>query len=137
MDAKTQELKRIPIFSDLSRQELEVLGAHFDELSFPPGTVLINQGAGNHTFYVLTDGEAEVLVGGEHRSDLRAGDFFGEISMTERTPATATVVAKSGVIALVMSHEQYRALRGNPKVSDRVTQKLAQRHAADQVAAGE
>jgi CRP-like cAMP-binding protein len=134
MDSKIQELKRVPLFSRLSKQELEVLASNMDELSFPPGTDLISQGSGNHTFYLLTEGQAEVLVEGEHRRDLGPGDFFGEISMQERTPATATVRSKTAVMALVMSHDQYRAVRGNPHVSEEVTRVLGQRLAADQPA---
>ncbi len=131
MDSRIQELKRVPVLSGCSKQELEVLASNMDELSFPAGVDLTSQGHGNHTFYVLTDGEAEVLIDGEHRRDLGPGDFFGEISMQERIPATATVRTKTAVLALVMSHEQFRAVRGNPNVSERVTKILGERLAAD------
>src|SRR5579884_2360877 len=103
MDSKIQELKRVPLLAGCGKQELDILASNMDELSFPAGVDLISQGQGNHTFYLLTEGQAEVLVGGEHRRDLGPGDFFGEISMQERTPATATVRTKTPVIALVMS----------------------------------
>lgn len=131
MDSKIKELKRIPVLGDCSKQELEVLASHMDELSFPSDYVLINEGHGNHTFYVLIEGSAEVVIGGAHRTTLGPGDFFGEISMQERTRATATVRTTTPVLALVMSHEQFRAIRGNPHVSERVTRVLGQRLAAD------
>ena len=133
MDSKIQELKRVPLFSHLGKQELETLAANMDELSWPAGVDLITQGAGNHTFYLLTEGKAEVWVGGELRREMGPGDFFGEISMQERSPATATVRTKTAVMALVMSHEQYRAVRGNPSVSEEVTRVLGQRLEADRI----
>ena len=133
MDSKTKELKRIPMLADCSNKELEVLASHMDELSFPADYTLINEGQGNHTFYVLTSGKAEVVIQGELKATLGPGDFFGEISMQERTLATASVRTTTPVMALVMSHDQFRAIRGNPQVSERVTRILTERLAADRL----
>lgn len=130
MDSKAKALKRLNVFKDCSNQDLEVLAAHMDEISFPRGAKLIHEGAPNHTFFVIDEGKVEVLVHGEHRRFLGPGDFFGEISMQERRPATATVVAVDPTVALLMSHEQYRALRGNPVVASRVDAALKERLAA-------
>jgi CRP-like cAMP-binding protein len=134
VDPKIRALRAQPVFAGLSERELEVFGAHLDEVQFPVGATLIEQGQPNHTFYVVADGTAEVVVDGEHRRHLHAGDFFGEISMEGHVPATATVVAKTALRALVMSHQQYRALHGNDVVLDRVLETLQARLKADQTA---
>jgi CRP-like cAMP-binding protein len=85
-------------------------------VSVPAGTTLITEGKGNHAFYLRAEGEAEVLVGGQHRRTLRAGDFFGEISMLEVDPASATVVTTTPVRLYVASHEQFMALKANDMV---------------------
>jgi CRP-like cAMP-binding protein len=102
-----------------------------DELSFAPGATLIREGASNHTFFVLTDGEAEVDVSDESRQIMRRGDFFGEISMEHRIPATATVVAKTPVAAYVMNHDQFGALSVSADVLARLRAAINERLVQD------
>ena len=110
--ARADALKAIPLFEGLNGRDREYLATNMDEVSYEAGAKLISQGQSNHTFYVLIDGEVEVSVSGERRRSMRPGDFFGEISMDKRLLATADVVAKTPVQALVMSRAQFRALSG-------------------------
>ena len=127
--AETDRLRRAPIFAGLSKHELEVLAHHMDELDFRPGETVIKQGGTNHAFYVIVDGQAEVSIDGTSRTLLANGDVFGEISMEEHVPATATVAAKSALQVLVMSREQYRAVRGNDVIAHRITDLIGKRRA--------
>src|ERR1700704_1848213 len=106
---RAKALESLPLFAGLSGRDREFLASNLDEMNFASGVTLISQGDTNDTFYVLTEGEAEVSVSGQPRSTMRRGDFFGEISMDHRIPATATVVARTPVTAYVMSHAQFRA----------------------------
>ena len=75
---------------------------------------MIRQGRPGDTFYVLLEGEADVEVDGDVRPLMRAGSFFGEISMLDRGPATATVVTRTPAKLMVMSHAQFRdAVKAN------------------------
>src|ERR1700726_1740873 len=113
-DPKAEALSRVPLFSRLSRKELEFLASRTDEVDLKANYTLIKQGSPADTFYVLMEGEATVDVDGKSRPPLRAGDFFGEISMLDRGPATATVVTVTPVRAMVMSHAQFRdAIKGS------------------------
>jgi CRP/FNR family transcriptional regulator, cyclic AMP receptor protein len=107
-DPKAEALSRVPLFSRLSRKELEFLASRTDEVDVKADYTLIKQGSPADTFYVLMEGEATVNVDGKTRPSLKAGDFFGEISMLDRGPATATVVTTTPVRAMVMSHAQFR-----------------------------
>jgi CRP/FNR family transcriptional regulator, cyclic AMP receptor protein len=107
-DPKAEALSRVPLFSRLSRKELEFLASRTDEVDVKADYTLIKQGSPADTFYVLMEGEATVNVDGKSRPSLKAGDFFGEISMLDRGPATATVVTTTPVRAMVMSHAQFR-----------------------------
>jgi CRP/FNR family transcriptional regulator, cyclic AMP receptor protein len=105
---KADALGRVPLFSRLSKKQLEFLASRTDEVEVEAKHTLITQGNPSDTFYVLLDGEATVNVDGKVRPALHAGDFFGEISMLDRGPATATVVTATPVRAMVMSHAQFR-----------------------------
>lgn len=125
--AARKEIEHLPLFAGIGRPELDAIAASFDEESFPAGATLIEEGRPNHTFYVLLEGEVAVSIGGAPRRTLGRGDFFGEISMEGRSQATATVRTAAPVTALVMGHEQFRALDGNPAISGRLTAAIAAR----------
>jgi CRP-like cAMP-binding protein len=90
-DSKTDHLSKVPLFSNLSKRELQFIASKADEVDVKAGQKLTTQGRPADTFYVLLDGEANVDIDGQKRRTLKEGDFFGEISMMDRGPATATV----------------------------------------------
>jgi CRP/FNR family transcriptional regulator, cyclic AMP receptor protein len=127
-DPKVEALGRVPLFSRCSRKELEFIASRTDEVDLKSDYTLIKQGAPSDTFYVLLEGEATVSVDGKSRAALHAGDFFGEISMLDRGPATATVVTSTPVRAMVMSHVQFRdAVKGNDSLLSTVVAAMADR----------
>src|SRR5438309_1415392 len=107
-ERKTDLLKRMPIFSRCAKAELEHLARNTDEIDVEPGRTLIVQGQPNHTFYIVCTGELDVMVDGNQIDRLAPGDFFGEITMIAPGPATATVVTRTPVQVLVMSHAQFQ-----------------------------
>lgn len=130
---RAKQLENIALFTGLSGRDREFLAKNLDEVTFAPETTLIQQGEINHTFFVLVDGEADIYVSGERRRTMRAGDFFGEISMEQRVPATATIVATTPLRALVMGHDQFRALEGSPAVLSRLKAAINNRLANDRM----
>ena len=109
----TKDLKGVRIFAGLTDKDREILARNLDELDVPAGEKLITEGQGNHTFFVVREGQVEIRVGGEVKRVLGAGDFFGEISVDQHVPAIATVVAKTPVRLWVMSQTQFRAVKAN------------------------
>lgn len=131
-DPKTHALKRVPLFSRCSERDLQFVAGHTDELEVEAGRALTTQGKPADTFYVLLDGEAEVEVDGAKRRTLHPGDFFGEISMLDRGPATATVTTRARSRLMVMSHPQFRdAIKANQDLLSRVFEAMAERLRAD------
>ena len=136
-DPKIEALKKVPLFAHASPKELEFVASRTDETPAPAGTQLTKQGSSGNTFYVLLDGEAEVTIDGKHRRTLKPGDFFGEISMLDRGPATATVVTKTPVRLMVMSHAQFRdAVKANDELLLHVMRAVGERLRADSLASG-
>ena len=125
---KADALARVPLFSRCSRKELEFLASRTDEVDVPAKYLLIKQGSPSDSFYVLMEGKADVEVDGNPRPPLKDGDFFGEISMLDRGPATATVVTSTPVKAMVMSHAQFReAIKSSDPLLSTVIAAMADR----------
>jgi len=113
-DPKAEALSRVPLFAGTDRKELEFLATRTDEVNVEAGRTLIREGRPSDSFYLILEGEAEVESDGKKRPPLRAGSFFGEISMLDGGPATATVVTKTPARLMVMSHAQFRdAIKSN------------------------
>lgn len=127
-DPKIDALSKVPLFAGCSRKELEFVVTRTDEVTVPAGKTLIKQGSFGDTFYLLLDGEASVEVDGRQRPPMRAGNFFGEISMLDRGQATATVVTTSAARLMVMSHAQFRdAVKANDNLLSQVMGAMAER----------
>ena len=134
-DPKVDLLKKVPLFAHCSPTSLESAAANTDEVDVVAGRTLIKQGEPSDTFYVLLNGEADVVIDGTSRRKLGPGNFFGEISMLDRGPATATVTTTKPSRMMVMSHMQFRdAIKGNPDLLIQVLASVAERLRADAIA---
>jgi CRP-like cAMP-binding protein len=127
-DRKVDQLRHMPFFSRCSRSQLENLARNTDEVQVAAGETLIVQDKPNHSFHVLLKGEVEVQVRGQPPRRLGQGDFFGEVSMIDLGPATATVVTVTPVELLVMSHAQFHnAIKADETIALRVMAVMAER----------
>ena len=127
-DAKIDALSTVPLFARCSRKDLEFLVTRTDEVDVPAGRTLITQGTAADSFYLVLSGGATVQVDGRDRPALGPGSFFGEISMLDRGPATATVITSGPSKLMVMSHAQFRdAIRANDQLLSQVMAEMAER----------
>ncbi|MDX6507037.1 MAG: hypothetical protein QOG06_1681 [Gaiellaceae bacterium] len=125
---KVELIKRVPLFSSCSRSELGEIAQIADEIDLPEGKELTKQGAAGREFFVLLEGDADVTKEGKTINTLGAGDFFGEISLVEDTPRTATVTATSPVRTLVITDRAFRRLlEEQPEIQRKVLVALAER----------
>ncbi|MGA8361851.1 MAG: MFS transporter [Candidatus Dormiibacterota bacterium] len=91
-------LQGLDIFAGATRAALESLARSAAEEHVVPGTVLIQEGAEADDFFVLIDGQVEVVAAGEAGVEHSLGmltppSYFGEIGLLEHRPRTATVKA--------------------------------------------
>jgi CRP-like cAMP-binding protein len=134
-DRKLDAISGVPMFAGCNPQELAFLGSYMDEIDVPAGEILTRQGQPGHTFYVILEGNAVVEIDGREQARLGAGDFFGEISMLDRGPATATVTTSATSSLLLMSHDQFRnAVHVNEAISMRVLEAMSGRLAENEAA---
>jgi CRP/FNR family transcriptional regulator, cyclic AMP receptor protein len=125
----SETLSRFSLFADLESPQLEALAHMFDEERFANGTRVIREGLSGSGFYVILEGLVSVRVDGQERAQLRAGDFFGEVSILAGGPASADVVAVSDHLAcaLLPGPELRTLLLDYPSVAVRMLEAGARR----------
>jgi len=129
--------KTIPIFSGLSRMQLEELLVESEVHQFKTGDVVYENGDFSNTFWTILDGTAEInvtrrkdgdddldgYVGEEEFIGLKPGEFFGEIGLLSGRRRTATVVAGSDATMIETSRgAMYRLIKSIPEMSAAIDQ---------------
>ncbi len=108
VDAYTQ-LKAIPIFGELGMQDMKELYRVCQEVTFPPGGTIIEQGVRGSGLTVILAGEVHVVLasGGAPLATLSAGAYVGEMSLVDDSPTSAKVVSVGNVRALFIARERF------------------------------
>ena len=106
-----QGLKAIPLFASLSDDDLDLVSTFISEVSVSPGKHLVDEGDYAYDFFMIQEGTAEVSRGGEIVNELTAGDFFGEVALLERQKRNASVIAKTPMRLVTLSHWDLTRLR--------------------------
>ncbi len=131
-DGKVELIKKVPLFSKLSKKELEAVAHIADELDLPKGKVMAEEGDRGREFFVLLEGEADVTKGDKSINTMHEGDFFGEIALVTQMPRTASVTATTDVRVLVITERDFGALlKHSPEVGRGVAEALAERIAPE------
>ncbi len=132
--AVTEALRRVPLFADLDKRELESIAKSMRERTFNPGQTIATEGSSGVGFFVIDDGRAKVSVGGEERAELGPGDYFGEIALIGGTDRTATVTAETELHCYGLSSWEFRPMvEHNAALAWKLLQALAKRmHSIEQ-----
>lgn len=97
-------LKSISLFQNIPDDALREIATFADEVSVEEGKHLVDEGDYSYEFMAIEEGEADVIRGGEKVATLGAGDFFGEIAVLEKTLRTASVVARTPMRLVTLTH---------------------------------
>jgi len=102
------------LFRDLPQQDVERVGAQLRTVEVGEGDVVVRQGAPADKFFIIVDGEVEVVhdADGEERqlATLGRGQFFGEIAILRDMPRMATVRALRPTTLFAMESDVFRSL---------------------------
>jgi CRP-like cAMP-binding protein len=121
-------LSKVPLFSELSKKELESFASAAKEVRHREGAVLAKEGDSGLGFFLIIDGTATVSVGGKPRATMGPGDFFGEISLLEGGPRTATVTAATPIRVIGLTQWVFRRMvEQNPSVAMKMLKVMASR----------
>jgi CRP/FNR family transcriptional regulator, cyclic AMP receptor protein len=127
-DAKTQLLSKVSLFSACNQRDLRRIASLVDEVEVPQGKVLIRQGNPGWECFVITEGRAKATMRGKRSASLGPGSFFGEMSLLDGGPRSATVTAETDMRLLVLSSRDFSALVDDvPQVGRRIMKGLAER----------
>lgn len=87
------------------------------EVEFPAGRYIARQGEVGSGIFVIARGSARVVRGDEPIALFGPGDFFGELSVIDRAPRLASVVAAEPTTCLAIAAWDFLALlEKNPKL---------------------
>jgi CRP-like cAMP-binding protein len=124
----TTWLRALPLFEGLSERQLRMIAAQGQELEFGPEATIVAEGTKAIDFYVLLQGAARVTVGGRTRRRLASGDYFGEVSVLDGGPRTATVTAEEPVVVFRLERKAFvSVLRRNPEIAIKILAVVARR----------
>jgi len=121
-------LATVPLFSSCNKVELRKIARLGTELEFPAETVLTQQGEPGFEFCLLVRGSARCLVDEKLVATLPAGDFFGEMSLLDRGPRHATVIADEPVRLIVLDAREFSSLLDtSPTIAKKLLKSFAAR----------
>ena len=128
-NAKVKLLGGVPLFSACSKRELSRIASLADEVDVPEGKVLTREGDQGREFFVVVEGQARVMVGDRGRvSALGPGASFGEMSLLDQGPRSATVEAETDMELLVLDARSFSSLLNEvPSVARKVLAAMAGR----------
>ncbi len=127
-NAKIEMLRKVPLFAQCSRKELDEIAGVADELQLADGRELTREGARGREFFVVIDGALEVRRKTRKIASLGAGDFVGEMALVTGRPRNATVTTKGVVRALVITDRAFaRLLAASPTIQLKIMRALAER----------
>ncbi len=118
------------VFRDLPKEEIATMAAKLQTMQVAAGDIIVRQGAPADKFFIIIDGEVEVIRedDGEARklATLASGQFFGEMAILRDTPRMATVRAVTPTTLFAMERDAFRGLvaqsMGTTQDFDRVIQ---------------
>ncbi|MDQ4019614.1 MAG: cyclic nucleotide-binding domain-containing protein [Actinomycetota bacterium] len=128
-------IRQVPLFAGLDDRDLERLADRFQERSFPEGATVLEEGSTGTSFYVIAEGNATVSVGGEVKTTLGPGDYFGEMAVFEEGVRSASVVAATDLRTYFLTPWEFRPyVEEHPELAWKLLQNPARRLRAAQTA---
>ena len=121
-------LGSVPLFSGLRQRDLRRVADLSEEVWFPAGQVVVEEGKAALAFYVVLDGTARVVRGASKRllARLGPGDHFGELALIDNRPRFASVIAESTLDTIRLKRTAFRnMLLREPEVALRIMEGMA------------
>jgi len=127
-------LRSVSIFADLDPAALAALERLAEPRDFPAGAVVVSQEERGDALFVLVTGKVKVVLYGDSGREIilsifkSPGDFFGEMSLLDNEPRSATLIADGPSRLLVLSRRDFQAhIEGHPRTALRILQELSRR----------
>jgi CRP/FNR family cyclic AMP-dependent transcriptional regulator len=130
-EAANALLSEFTFLADLSEGDWGRVLRIVETRHFKAGEDLIREGENDSSFFILTHGEVDVIVGGDDKETVLAtiqeGSVFGEIAFFDDAPRSATIRARKRGSAVRISRENFENLAAwEPKIARRMLDELGQ-----------
>jgi CRP/FNR family cyclic AMP-dependent transcriptional regulator len=126
-DMYLEHLASVPLFAACSRKDLQRIARASDEVQIPAGRTLMTQDDVGRECFVLVDGKVKVERNGRKVATLGPGAYFGELSLLDKGPRTATVTAETPITVLVLGPREFSAVLDEvPQLAHKLLTALAQ-----------
>lgn len=129
-DPVAEALSKVGLFGGLDRAALKQIAAQTNSFSFGAGDSVIDADSSGRfgRLYVIASGTAQALIGDEVVGTFGPGDYFGEMSVLDGSPRSASVVATSDLETYGLAAWNMRALlREEPEIALHIIKMLAGR----------
>ncbi len=122
------DVSDIWLFSACSGSQLRTIRRSIDEITVEGGKVLCDEGSVGREFFYIVEGNATVRRAGKKLATLGPGSYFGELSLLDRKPRSATVVSDSDMVLLVLDQRRFNVLLAEmPALAHKLLIAMAQR----------
>ena len=102
-------LRPIELFKTLTPRQLTDVAEKMSKRHYAVGETIIHEGDPGEEFFLVSDGEVEVIRADHEVARLGPGNFFGEVALISGEPRNATVVAESEVDAYLLGKSDFEA----------------------------
>ena len=130
---RSTPLKAVPFFNQLTEEELDMIRGVSSEKHYPKNAVVLTEGEMGDSLYMIQSGKVKVFISDQDGREmilkiLGPGDFFGEMSMIDKQPRSASVTTTEPSVFLVLSHAAFeKCIEKVPRMATMVMRILAQR----------
>jgi CRP/FNR family cyclic AMP-dependent transcriptional regulator len=127
-EASVETLAQVPLFAGMGKKELERLAKQMHERAFEEGHTVVEEGMTGAGFFVIAEGNATVSIGGEVKSTLGPGDYFGEVALIDEGRRSASITAATDLRCYGLTPWEFKPfVEEHPDVAWALLQTLARR----------
>ncbi len=121
-----KELAKSPIFEGLTKNELNLLLKYCYERKHPDKEIIFYEGDPSSALYVVMQGNVDIYKGKKKITTINTGEFFGELSLVDPSPRSATSIANEDTILVSFSKTQLEHISNiAPKTANKILRNIS------------
>ena len=121
-------IRAVPIFKELRDDFLVRLASVMNELSFPTNHTIFTEGKEGRSLYIVVSGRVRVHLENRDLANLEQGACFGEMSLFDSEPRSASVTTLESCECLMLTQIQlYDAIDETPEIAINIIRLLSRR----------